>query len=1130
MFPHPFAEHGAVVPQRRADPTVTSCWDVSLHQSIEVVTSTCCYLRQEGSALHTAFPLDIASRASNLSERVRIVDALTTGNSSGWPERTLSAFDVWKINQMAGKLAGQCLKTSLFRGTPQKQTKEDLISVLTAYTHIESNLGQLADQEKRLLADVHRAWLPTYQRALQTFDPARQTAPQARWRGAEIYYGNGAKACEPFLEHLHRELRLACTEANAALGLPMFGPRLIEDLQRHLLTRFELPLARAIEVDVQVYCARHGIEKVQASREEYISYLDSTFLDSEAYHRFYLRFPMLGRWLALITRLLVDNGRALIARLCADVADISAAFFGQAIVAIRTLKPAMSDAHAGGQSVLFVEVELADAQSGTFLYKPRSLSAEVALQGLLERLAWEGVLDFATYRVLSRPEYGYAALIPPGRNHVQSPTQAGRIYEELGGYLAIFHALGGSDIHFENLCVADGHAFICDGETTLGVVPYSQNRAVDTVLDSVYKTGLLEWPRPLTGDNGATMRLSGYAGGESFHSPFAQPTVKNRLSFDLSVRHDVGIQINPDAANRVYLAGQLVRPEDFREWILSGFNKVYTWFQREPSATIHSVTELFEGASLRFINWSTQIYTQMLLSAGHPTCLMEPLEVDLIFNALGEHPRAWDRDGQMAERECLSLWQLDIPLFTVQAQHQELIHDYQTVLPLTFETTPLACAGERIRHLSTEDRLQQVQYITASLSAGDVHSPAFVASALEYARQIGWQLCQMQRPLCEHAPWKSYHIGSSGIREIDIPTDLYNGSAGIALFLAYLDKMVPLPAFRQAAERALSYAIAHQDRQAIGAFQGLGGVIYVVLHLYHLWKRPDLLAQAIALSHDLSPHIENDEEFDVLNGSAGVIPVMLGLAKAAPGEGLACAHRCARHLLEHAICERSGLSWPLKRPEEATANLTGFSHGASGIGWALISLGAATHQPDYIAAGRQAFAYEALHFDKQAGDWYDLRTNSAAANQDGLHFANAWCNGAAGIGLSRIASWAMLGKQDDDLLRDAHIALATTLRNFHRLGNDTLCHGRAGNAELFLRFAILKGEPAFQMEANVQAQAQWRNVEKARTRVSDGVGVNAFPGVMIGQAGPGMHFLRLAYPDQIPSPLLLDAPGETGTS
>jgi type 2 lantibiotic biosynthesis protein LanM len=1056
---------------------------------------------------------------------MQIVDVLNKREVAIFPSVTLSAFDLWKVNKLASKLAGQFLSESFRKGTPEKNIREYLISILTTHKLCDLNLNSLKYDEKSLFTEIHHTWLPTYQSSLQEFDLSPSTVLAPEWHKPETYYGKFAKACEPFLAQLHRELISVCAKANTSLGINMFGPQLIEDIQNHLLNRFELPLAWAIEVDANVYCARNGIDKSRTTEDDYTSYLDSTFSDKESYHCFYLRFPTLGRWLAQITRFLSDNGRKLIERLRDDAAEISDAFFGKKIVTIRSLKFGKSDYHVGSQSVALVEVELADSDQGTFVYKPRCLRSEVAMQGVLDHMARDGVLNFATHRILSKEGYGYTALIPPRRNHVESSEEAGRIYEELGGYLGLFYVLGGSDMHFENLLVADGHAFICDGETILGVLPFSQDRPLDTILDSVYKTGLLEWPRIPVADAVAEMRISGYTGGESFQIPFAQPRINDRrLSFELSVKHEVGIRIDPDATNRIYLDGRLAQPEDFKDWILNGFNRVHEWFQQKPSEAIQCISELFEDASIRFISWGTQVYTQLLLSAWHPKCLMEPLEIDLIVNSLKEHPRKWDQNGLMAECELASLWQLDIPIFTVNAQSRELVHDHQTLLPITLAVTPIEYAAERIKCLSSENRLQQVQYVTASLSLSEMQSPSFIASAVDYAQQIGWQLCKLLRAPSERAPWKSYQVTSLGISEIDIQTDLYNGAAGIALFLAYLDAIAPQQEFRHAAERAMSYSIAYRDGKIIGAFQGLAGLIYLLIHLHHLWKKPKLLDMAVELSRELSSQIEKDRDFDVLSGTAGVIPVMIGLAEATSGDGLDYAHRCAQHLLQHAERKENGLSWPLRRPEEAKANLTGFAHGAGGIGWALISLGCVANLPDYIVAGKQAFIYEALYFDENEQDWYDLRTQGIAANQNGLHFANAWCNGAAGIGLSRIASWAMLGKNDDDLLKEAHLALAATLRGFHRLGNDTLCHGKAGNAELFLRFAKLKDEPAFQMEANVQAQAQWRNFEKANNWIFGGIGVDVFPGLMLGLAGLGMHFLRLAYPEQVPSSLLLDFP------
>jgi type 2 lantibiotic biosynthesis protein LanM len=1073
--------------------------------------------------MDSCFPFDIASRASNLSERRRIFDMLRERGSSLGACAELNIFDLWKIEKIADKLTGQSLKEALRKGALPKNSKEDLVALLTAHRLWELNLASLGEDDRQLLAEIHTSWLPTYQSSLEGFNAPDGKTAEAGWRQSDTYYGRFAKACEPFLVQLERELNTTCTQVGQVSGVNVFCPQIIEGIQNHFIDRFELALAWAIETDINVYCARNRINKSQGTSESYVSYFEQTFADKDSYHSFYLRFPVLGRWLARVTRLLCGNGRALIERLRDDASELSDAFFGKRIVQFKSLKLGKSDYHAGGQTVAFVEVELAGSGHEWFVYKPRCLRSEIAMQGLLERLAKDGVLGFATRRIISKDAYGYEELIPAERNHVRSRGEAERIYEELGGYLAIFYALGGGDLHFENIIVADGHAFICDCETVLGVQPVGQNRSAQSVLDSVYKTGLLEWPRTPTAEAVPTMKISGYAGGESYELPIPVPRVNDhRMSFELSVKHEIGVQVEPDAANRVYLADSLVRPEDFKDSIIKGFNVVYEWFQKRPAEGIRCVCELFERAPVRFVNWSTQLYVQLIVVARHPTCLMDPLEVDLVVNKLRQHLRKWDNDGVLVEREVSSLWQLDVPIFTTSAHGLELLHDHQTPLPVSFEATPIQYASERIIRLSSEDRLKQVQYIAASLSVSEVHSPSFVASAVDYACQIGWQLCGLMRN--EGAPWGSFQITPEGISDVDIGTDLYDGTAGIAMFLAYLDAIVPQEEFRFAAERAMSHAITNYDREQIGVFRGTGGLVYLLTHLHHLWKNPELLERAVKLSHSLSARIEMDKNFDVLSGVAGIIPVMIGLAEATSGEGLDCAHRCARYLLQHAESRGNGLSWPFPRPEEAVANLTGFSHGASGIGWALISLGCVTARQDYVAAGRRAFAYEALYFDESEEDWYDLRTNVIAMSPGRRHFANAWCNGAAGIGLSRIASWAILGKADEELLKEAYLALAATLRNFRKLGNDTLCHGKAGNAELFLRFSQVKDEPAFQLEANMQAQVQWRDFE-ATSNWHFGAGDNqVFAGLMLGLAGVGMHFLRLAHPERVASPLLLDPP------
>jgi type 2 lantibiotic biosynthesis protein LanM len=1067
--------------------------------------------------MEAEFPWDIAGRASNLAERIGMVATLPAAPATA----ELDALDSWKIGRLAEKLAAKFHKESLHRSAPVRYTAADLSDILTKYRRYEIS-GGLAE----LLADIHREWLPTYQAAL--IDTTPET-PAPSWRADDVYHGRLARAAEPFLRHLGRELARA-REATADPGL--LDPQLIEDLQTHLLDRFELSLAWAVEADASVHCAEHGIDRETATAAQYLEYLDATFADPAAYHRFYLRYPVLGRWLALVTRLLADYGREILDHLAADAAELGATVLGAEIRAFRSIKLGKSDYHAGARSVAFVTVELAGGDTGTVVYKPRCIRSEAAMQRLLGRLAADGVLGYATRELLCRDGYGYEALIPSGRNHFDTAAGVAAVYRELGGYLAIFYVLGGGDLHFENILVADGHAYVCDCETALGVLPTGQRREPGTLLDSVFKTGLLEWPRGSAAVAGAPpgeMRISGYAGGEGYDLPIAVPQVNDhRLTFRAAVTHRSGVHVEPDPANRVFLRGELVAPQDYAGEILAGFDRVYGWFQREPERAIQTVADGFDGASIRFINWGTQIYSQLLISARHPRCLAEPLEVDLLTNTLRTFPRKWDGDTALADRELASMWRLDVPIFTAAAAGRQLVHDHGQPIPAYLETAPVEYAADRIRWLSDRNRAQQGQYIAASLATAEVSSPSFVAASVDYAGRIGQQLCRLLREPSAPAPWTSYQLAGEEIVAVDVEGDLYHGSAGIALFLAYLNHLAPRPEFRRAAERALGHALATCDRSRIGAFLGLGGLVYLLLHLHRLWGDETLLEQAVQRADELAPLIDDDKRYDVLGGAAGVIPVLLALADRTGGHGLAYADRAAGHLLRAAEADGGALSWPLTDPGEAVANLTGFSHGTAGIGWALVALGSRTGRADYLDAGRRAFRYEARYFDDTEQDWYDLRTNPGGTPRNGRHYANAWCNGAAGIGLSRISSWDLLGRTDEALLREAYQALAATMRNFPRLMNDTLCHGRGGNAELFLRFGTLRDEPAFQLEANVQVQAQWRNVDAALAGLSSNT-ASFFPGLMVGMSGFGMHFLRLARPDVVPSVLLLDPPAATSS-
>jgi len=802
--------------------------------------------------LNDSVLLELACRASNLYERTCIVAKLAKTNAKARCDSQIEPLDSWKIKKLAGKLALQVLKEYYEQGEIGKSAIENLRELLTDYKIYERNWSALTEAERSEFFKVHSPWWESYRAAIATLDLPKDDFSGSSWYEPDIYYGKLAKVCEPFMRLLQKRLQRLCAEVD-------IESKIVHNIQVHFLNRFDLALTWSIEANINVYCAQNKIDKSVDEAEAYIAYLEQTFKDGLGYHRFFLKFPVLARWLAQVTHFLCDYGEDLIRRLAGDRELISRTFFsGKPITKVKSLKLGNSDAHAGGKTVAIVELELANSEPAKIVYKPRCIQSEAAMQGLLEKLTSDKAVEFASYKVLCRDGYGYAEFIPSGKNQVESVELVEQFYKQIGGFLSIFYVLGGGDLHFENVLVANGNAFICDCETVLEVLVRDMDKLPGTVMDSVFKTGLLEWPADPTSEMNE-MRLSGTGGGEYYKVPHKVPKVREgRMSLTQGVDYKSGVRVDLDATNRIYCQGKIVQPQEYKDAIVEGFNRVYDWFRQNTAKTASVIAELFSPSSVRFINWGTDAYSKLLIATRHPKCLTEPLEIDLLFNSLKEHRRKWDSQGKIADMELASLWQLDVPIFTSKAtSNEDLIYNYKKQLPETIARSPLKNAIGRIKKLSEENRLRQNQYIYSSLSTDELNSPHFIASAVNYAQQIGWQLCEMLDPDPNKAPWQTFDYGATGKYLVDVDGDLYAGSGGIGLFLAYLDAIQPQPEFRQAAERALAHALAQPTSTFVGAYKGTAGLIYILTHLAQLVIAQDLGGEGIwvlPVLHSYSGH------------------------------------------------------------------------------------------------------------------------------------------------------------------------------------------------------------------------------------------------------------------------------------
>jgi len=194
------------------------------------------------------------------------------------------------------------------------------------------------------------------------------------------------------------------------------------------------------------------------------------------------------------------------------------------------------------------------------------------------------------------------------------------------------------------------------------------------------------------------------------------------------------------------------------------------------------------------------------------------------------------------------------------------------------------------------------------------------------------------------------------------------------------------------------------------------------------------------------------------------------------------------------------------------------SHGNAGLAWALSCLGARTGEQPFREVARQALAYERSLFSLEKRRWPDLRdfTDEPAGDD---HMV-AWCHGAAGIGLARLAMLPYL----DDALLHAEIEAALETTRAQGFGwNHTLCHGDMGNLELLLQAGRVLGDSRWQREAKVIGSAIFAAIGRDGWICANPVHVES-PGLMTGLAGIGYGMLRLAEPDRVPCILVLESP------
>jgi type 2 lantibiotic biosynthesis protein LanM len=890
---------------------------------------------------------------------------------------------------------------------------------------------------------------------------------------------------------------------------------LVLDRLATLVTR---PLV--LEMNIASHC---GSLSGATSKERFDDFVRK-LADSEFRLQILSRYPGIARCAIDMCGQWLESHTEMLERLLRD-RDACAKFFGfHAMGPLTSVSSLSGDYHAGGRSVLLLEFGC-----GTRLvYKPRPQAPAVFFGSFMRWLNNQGLqLELRAPKVLDRGSYGWTEFAES--QPCVSDSELEKYYERTGAYLAALYTLSGTDCHFENILAVRDHPMLVDVETlfqprlTIHKASDDHRSRTDGLFaDSVMSVGLLPTPT-VVGD--AIVDLSGI-GAISFQQTHLESYGLTDIGTD-QMRVVPQLFRTDEARNQPLPEGSRRCVAQYLKFIDRGFSSTYELIANHREELLGHDGLLCHAARIttRVLLRNTAAYSSLLEQSLHPQALRDGIARDRalyqLWNGVSTRPCLAD----VAMIEYRQMLTGDIPMFWSTAGETDVSPlDNAERIAGQIATSGYEVSRSRIASMSSADLAFQRWLISASIcslgglppcddSARGPLKLAPTATSLEIAIAIGSRLLDVARNSGPSVSWLSLndlHVTSQhrvfSIQEASL--NLYDGLPGIALFLAYLGSLTSIEEMTtcaRGAARTIDIRLAHEyPTMGCGAFDGLCGIAYTYSHLGALWKDEQLLNRAKTIVSDVKSRISEDTCFDVISGSAGAILALLVCHRIFPASGaLNVALEFGRHLIQS----------NLQGSQRASAKLIsryrrGMSHGLAGMAYALVELGVASGQTEFLNHGLLVTEAERLLFrDGRFTDECDPRLDDQAT----------WCHGSAGIALARLG--ILRRYNSPEIASDVRQALED-LASKPTPKTHGLCHGTLGIVETLVLAKDVLREERWEARSKSLAEESRRDVAANGCR-TDRPGAVEVPGLMTGLAGIGLGMLRLCSVDATPNVLLL---------
>ncbi|WP_309110527.1 type 2 lanthipeptide synthetase LanM family protein [Saccharothrix sp.] len=786
------------------------------------------------------------------------------------------------------------------------------------------------------------------------------------------------------------------------------------------------------------------------------------------------------------------------------------------------------DSHHRGHTVTLVH-----CTGGTVVYKPRPMQVDDRLAELLAVLTAGDEHPIRVPKALVLEEYGWAEHV--AHRYCETDAELDLFYRNLGHWLAVMRLVAGTDLHAENIIACGPVPVVVDCESVFTPrpphPPTGAGEATDLVAEqlngTVLRTGLLP-------GRGAGLGWRGVDGSAMGGLPGEQP--------DIGLPDLVGA--GTDAARVAIVPSQppptrnlpSPQPRLARHWprVVAGFDEMAARITAlDDEDRLAPLLETFADCVVRVIVRDTESYTELARMLWHPAGLHDQEAAERKARALLARHSINTRgpgDPDVHAAEVAELLVGDIPVFTTTPAEGWLHTPGGLVCGPRVDQVALALHNWRTADFALERRVTHAALVSAYLnqgaepdlgrmSAGEPEqSDADGRRRRLAARLMGELAAEAVRGSDGTATWFAPILDRSGWQTTPLTPDLYGGTLGVGVLLAAYRREVE--AGRADAVEGVAELLEGTVRTArltqvwwaaqaehtrrrpdpAGGYIGLGSQIWCWLTLDRLGL--DCVEDALFLARQLPASLDAGEGPDLVVGTAGaIVPLLMLAARTGDTRWTDLALRAGDKLAEDAVRGDGVVRWPAPN---WPGGIGGFAHGATGIGWALAKLVAATGEKRFTPLVEGAAAFEETWYSTERQAWMDPREPDT--------IAAAWCHGAIGVGLAA-ADVPALGERDV-LRRAAFSAWRDGLGWTH-----TLCHGDTGVWEL-LTTALAAGAAPDGLDRATLDATVLGSLET--NGVTTGLAREVYsPSVMSGSGGVAYQLLRMHPECDLPSVLLL---------